>query len=889
MAISFVSNALGGTTTTTSFSITLPATRVGDVIILEYTHRGTGDATLGGTYTGPAFSEKHDQQYATSTFSGKTLWSRATGNHDTQTVTGSGLTNSCAAIITIYRGVLDSGDPLADATIVGEQNASANETQAEITTATNGAYVVLVVANSPDLDVTTQSCTSPGALTERAERLSTGGTDTSISHASAAKATAGATGAFTWAQGDAASGSWAYAIKPAPETLPYVSKTKAAAPQQTDAQEVYAGYAMTFMACVGLFGSIGTDTVGAAEYHVGAQDAAYITAQANRSWVKGTPPTLFPRGHEPEPILTAAPQDLSAVREYAGYASIFGSNGALLAPLPHIVGGVEYYMGAQQDAQGKAADNRSFIKGTSPDLFPFVLPPGQVSTLVGAPEQVESGYAVILGQTPQDRVRVIPIVSAPQQLDTSSAQVWGRQPDGIDRRGAYTLVSAPEQINSGSASVFGRQPDGIDRRGAYTLTAAPEQINSGSASVVGRQPDGIDVKGPYTRVSAPEQINSGYVHLSRYTYPLTIDTNAKHYTVGTHGVHYANENRSWIRGTPPEPVVVTENIFRPLLIAAPEQVESGSASLVGQQPATAAEVVLKTTVAAPEQIDTARTWLARYVYAGIDVKQPQTLVAAPAQIASGYTTIFGRQPEGIDRKGPQTLVSAPEQINSGYAQLSRYSYALTLNTNSKHYTVGTHAEHYASQNRSWIKGTPPDSVAPPAYEIIGRTLSAQPDEIAYHFEDHRPWVKVNPPDLIPPPVIVPPVVVVPPGGGGWWPPWWKDEHDRRRKERRRLEERREESERIQDRLDREIAIVEREIEQESQRAAELARLKAAAEKYGRQATEDAYNERVALALDRAIQQGNYSALEALEREMARSEDEMEFFLLAVTLILSEDE
>jgi len=136
-----------------------------------------------------------------------------------------------------------------------------------------------------------------------------------------------------------------------------------------------------------------------------------------------------------------------------------------------------------------------------------------------------------------------------------------------------------------------------------------------------------------------------------------------------------------------------------------------------------------------------------------------------------------------------------------------------------------------------------------------------------------------------------PVVVVPPfvpGGGGWWPPWWKDEHDRRRKERRRLEERREESEQIQDRLDRELAIVEREIEQESQRAAELARLKAAAEKYGRQATEDAYNERVALALDRAIQQGNYSALEALEREMARAEDEMEFFLLAVTLILSED-
>ena len=53
---------------------------------------------------------------------------------------------------------------------------------------------MLVVVNSPDLAVTTQSCTSPGALTARAERLSTGGTDTSIAHASAEKAAAGATG-----------------------------------------------------------------------------------------------------------------------------------------------------------------------------------------------------------------------------------------------------------------------------------------------------------------------------------------------------------------------------------------------------------------------------------------------------------------------------------------------------------------------------------------------------------------------------------------------------------------------------------------------------------------------------------------------------------------------
>jgi hypothetical protein len=216
MAVTFVTFATHSGNSTTSFSVAIPATQANDIIILEYTHRGTTDATIGGTYTGPAFAEKHDQQYASNAFSGKTLWSRASGNHSAQTVTGASLTNSCAAIVTVYRGALTTGDPLADATVVGEPNASGNETQPEITTTTAGAWVVLVVANSPDVAVTSAACTSPGALANRAEHLSTGGTDTSIVHASAEKASAGATGAFTWAQTDGAGGSWAYAIRPAP-------------------------------------------------------------------------------------------------------------------------------------------------------------------------------------------------------------------------------------------------------------------------------------------------------------------------------------------------------------------------------------------------------------------------------------------------------------------------------------------------------------------------------------------------------------------------------------------------------------------------------------------------------------------------------------------------
>src|SRR3990167_3914245 len=197
MATTFIANALGATNSTTSFSITLPTTAAGDILICEFAHRGTGNGTIGGTSVttgGLTWTLKHSQLFASSAFSGKTYWTRATGNHSGQTVTGSGLTDSCAAILTQYRGALASGDPLADATVVGEQNASGNETQAQITTATAAAWVVLVVVNSPDLAVATQACTSPGALTERAERLSTGGTDSSISTASAEKAAAGGRG-----------------------------------------------------------------------------------------------------------------------------------------------------------------------------------------------------------------------------------------------------------------------------------------------------------------------------------------------------------------------------------------------------------------------------------------------------------------------------------------------------------------------------------------------------------------------------------------------------------------------------------------------------------------------------------------------------------------------
>jgi hypothetical protein len=214
VAIKFITG-LGRTTgDTTSFSVTLPYTEPDDIIIVEYTHGATGTGTFGGTYSGPAFTNKVSQTHTT-TWSSHCWYSRATGNHSGQTVSVTGLTDSAAGGFTLYRGAIKTGDPLADATVVQEDNAAGNETQAQITTATNGAMVVITVGLENNFAITTFACTSP-TLTKRVETQSTGGSDSTIASASGLKAVAGATGAFTWAHTDTTGASFAYAIIPEP-------------------------------------------------------------------------------------------------------------------------------------------------------------------------------------------------------------------------------------------------------------------------------------------------------------------------------------------------------------------------------------------------------------------------------------------------------------------------------------------------------------------------------------------------------------------------------------------------------------------------------------------------------------------------------------------------
>lgn len=219
MAITYVDGVSNTDSNTTSVTLTLPATQAGDIIILEFAHKSTGDGAVSGTSIsvgGLTFTLKHSQYIYSTSRVGGMYWARATGNHSGQTVIISSLNNGCTACITIYRGAISTGDPLAGATIVGELNGSGDETQAEIVTTVDNCLICFTVANSVNqYAVSNQRCTDPGTL---GDTVISYAASIAIEHASSntLKATAGGTGAFLWSQTNAISGSWAYAILPEP-------------------------------------------------------------------------------------------------------------------------------------------------------------------------------------------------------------------------------------------------------------------------------------------------------------------------------------------------------------------------------------------------------------------------------------------------------------------------------------------------------------------------------------------------------------------------------------------------------------------------------------------------------------------------------------------------
>lgn len=131
------------------------------------------------------------------------------------------------------------------------------------------------------------------------------------------------------------------------------------------------------------------------------------------------------------------------------------------------------------------------------------------------------------------------------------------------------------------------------------------------------------------------------------------------------------------------------------------------------------------------------------------------------------------------------------------------------------------------------------------------------------------------------------VATVEQNSGGYFDSWrWYDAEMVRRKKKKREQELAEErAQALQDKIDRELAAELRKAEKERERINELKRLAELAQKNIKQV--EALEPRVLKALERAIVQGNYSAMEAFEREVSRAREEEEFLLLAWQILIGD--
>lgn len=121
--------------------------------------------------------------------------------------------------------------------------------------------------------------------------------------------------------------------------------------------------------------------------------------------------------------------------------------------------------------------------------------------------------------------------------------------------------------------------------------------------------------------------------------------------------------------------------------------------------------------------------------------------------------------------------------------------------------------------------------------------------------------------------------------GGWlFLNDYEAELRRRRKRKKEREELEAETEQIQNELDRSIAQLLREQEAIDEKRDNLNRLGDLAKQNADLEAARQYSERVATAYARAITQGNFSALEALDRELQRARDEEEFLMLSLMLL-----
>lgn len=214
MAITVGTSTATSGNRTTGFTLVIDSGVVAnDILILCVTNRGaTTDPIVVDDDIGGNLWAKLAGQNANTNGAGTVWWKRATSATASKTITVSGCTNSAAGCVTPFTGASLGATPYAG--VVSEANASGDESQAQITTTRAGSMVCLAIfcTSNDTLNPNTQVATSPSVITERAEGVSSGGSDCSATFCAAIKASAGATGTISWQQTDGTGASIAFEL-----------------------------------------------------------------------------------------------------------------------------------------------------------------------------------------------------------------------------------------------------------------------------------------------------------------------------------------------------------------------------------------------------------------------------------------------------------------------------------------------------------------------------------------------------------------------------------------------------------------------------------------------------------------------------------------------------
>lgn len=210
-------------TETTGGTITIPAgTQEWDelevLVISRNHHSGLAFVTCTDTDTG---GELWVRRSVTGSRRGYLFRKKATAGTAGKTITIAGAVDSCAAGLSVYRGAWRGGDPTEAPTNELQLGADPKLHAGIIPLDANAMICAAVFNHTSDVAVTLMACTTPGALTTRFERLSTGGLRCGVHHASAPQIGGPvATGDVTWAQTNNSNYSMVWTIRPEPIVAP---------------------------------------------------------------------------------------------------------------------------------------------------------------------------------------------------------------------------------------------------------------------------------------------------------------------------------------------------------------------------------------------------------------------------------------------------------------------------------------------------------------------------------------------------------------------------------------------------------------------------------------------------------------------------------------------